>query len=545
MRANVEDPVLIDEYYNCDMTAFDQLCNRWFGRLAGIFKKFGVNNPDNQELANEVMLKVANTKNKPETQYRREKGDFVGWMSQISRNTLYDWWKRQAVQAHHTKWYEDKLATRISVDGRIRLTYGGKAHEIQLKPDQNHLVGLKRAIDGLEKKLKGVKAYIEKDQKDEGDSAYCLVVILNTSREFTLFDLTANTSLIVEVIEDVPSPENNEEPTEEAGFGQSWEAARERTRRNRVVLNELRDRLLGWERRRQQILFRHEVWGWKLKDLARVYGVSVTTMDRGCQTAFEAVRQWLVELAGVESVEDEDVGKALDLLVQQFPQDFPPRWRRLPPARLFMTDVYPSSDRSPLSSDGHLHLTVARHNQGMVLSAGENHLFGLLLRIEELELDRVVLAIERCPAGEVLSVALADDHNFEVCNPDGKRLTTEVREFNRQDLFASDEAAQCLRGVLPRLRERISLLEARSRSILHQRAVHGLTFCRIAKDHRSTPLDAWRLFREAYDAASGVISSGNLEPKAASQDVELALELLAEDAVQPCCPPGTLTRSRR
>jgi len=94
----VPDQQLILDYYACDENAFEQLYKRYRGKLYGFFLGLSGDPSVADDLTQETLLKVVNTKNSGQGRYQPGQGDFKNWLFRIALNVWWDYLRRQKRQ---------------------------------------------------------------------------------------------------------------------------------------------------------------------------------------------------------------------------------------------------------------------------------------------------------------------------------------------------------------------------------------------------------------------------------------------------------------
>jgi RNA polymerase sigma-70 factor (ECF subfamily) len=94
----VSDDQLILNYYACDDNAFEQLYKRYRRRLYGFFLGLSGDPSVADDLTQETLLKVVNTKNSGEGRYQPGQGAFANWLFRIALNVWRDHLRRQKRQ---------------------------------------------------------------------------------------------------------------------------------------------------------------------------------------------------------------------------------------------------------------------------------------------------------------------------------------------------------------------------------------------------------------------------------------------------------------
>jgi RNA polymerase sigma-70 factor (ECF subfamily) len=94
----VPDQQLILDYYKGDDNAFDQLSQRYRRMLFGFLLRLSGNASVADDLTQETLLKVVNTKNSGQGRYQPGQGDFKNWLFRIALNVWRDHLRRQKRQ---------------------------------------------------------------------------------------------------------------------------------------------------------------------------------------------------------------------------------------------------------------------------------------------------------------------------------------------------------------------------------------------------------------------------------------------------------------
>jgi RNA polymerase sigma-70 factor (ECF subfamily) len=94
----VSDDQLILHYYACDDNAFEQLYKRYRRRLYGFFLGLSGDPSVADDLTQETLLKVVNTKNSGQGRYQPGQGAFENWLFRIALNVWRDHLRRQKRQ---------------------------------------------------------------------------------------------------------------------------------------------------------------------------------------------------------------------------------------------------------------------------------------------------------------------------------------------------------------------------------------------------------------------------------------------------------------
>jgi RNA polymerase sigma factor (sigma-70 family) len=94
----VSDDQLILNYYACDDNAFERLYKRYRGKLYGSFLGLSGDPSVADDLTQETLLKVVNTKNSGQGRYQPGQGDFKNWLFRIALNVWWDHLRRQKRQ---------------------------------------------------------------------------------------------------------------------------------------------------------------------------------------------------------------------------------------------------------------------------------------------------------------------------------------------------------------------------------------------------------------------------------------------------------------
>jgi len=94
----IPDAQLILDYYACDDNAFEQLYERYRGKLYGFFLRLSGDPSVADDLTQETLLKVVNTKNSGQGRYQPGQGAFKNWLFRIALNVWWDHLRRQQRQ---------------------------------------------------------------------------------------------------------------------------------------------------------------------------------------------------------------------------------------------------------------------------------------------------------------------------------------------------------------------------------------------------------------------------------------------------------------
>jgi len=94
----VSDDQLILGYYACHDNAFEELNRRYRGQLYGSFLGLSGDPSVADDLTQETLLKVVNTKNSRQGRYQRGRGAFNRWLYRIALNVWRDHLRRQKRQ---------------------------------------------------------------------------------------------------------------------------------------------------------------------------------------------------------------------------------------------------------------------------------------------------------------------------------------------------------------------------------------------------------------------------------------------------------------
>jgi RNA polymerase sigma factor (sigma-70 family) len=124
------DESLITQYYNCDDVALEQLCLRYWKRLYVFLRRPGVSLSDVEDLVQETMIKVAGTKDRLHSRYR--KGNVGAWILTIAKNTLFDFFRKndQPVPFAEMYWDNEEGNTGSVEDSAIETVWSGKAPDL-------------------------------------------------------------------------------------------------------------------------------------------------------------------------------------------------------------------------------------------------------------------------------------------------------------------------------------------------------------------------------------------------------------------------------
>lgn len=87
------DKVLIEQYYNCDQCAIEQINGRWFPWLYTYFRRLKFQEVEAENLSQETLVRVMATK-VTRKRFSPEGGAFRSWILRIAHNLAADEWRR-------------------------------------------------------------------------------------------------------------------------------------------------------------------------------------------------------------------------------------------------------------------------------------------------------------------------------------------------------------------------------------------------------------------------------------------------------------------
>jgi len=91
----VADEALIQQYYNCESSAFDELYDRHFNRLMGLISRLVAHSEDIEGLVQDIFIKAMRTKDRIGARFHMDKQTkFSTWLNKIALNHALDYKRR-------------------------------------------------------------------------------------------------------------------------------------------------------------------------------------------------------------------------------------------------------------------------------------------------------------------------------------------------------------------------------------------------------------------------------------------------------------------
>ena len=95
----ISDEELIKAYYECDNEAFEELYRRYIARLEQFFIKARLGQQGAEDMAQDTIVRVMETKTTPCKQYSQSRGaSFKTWLFTIAYHLLVDKLRRQEIE---------------------------------------------------------------------------------------------------------------------------------------------------------------------------------------------------------------------------------------------------------------------------------------------------------------------------------------------------------------------------------------------------------------------------------------------------------------